>query len=49
MDELYSEKVIEHFMSPHNMHAIENADAEGYYGDPDCGIIWWFLSRLKMR
>ena len=24
-------------MSPRNMHAIENADAEGYYGDPSCG------------
>jgi nitrogen fixation NifU-like protein len=37
MDEFYSEKALEHFMSPRNMHAIEIADAEGYYGDPDCG------------
>jgi len=37
MDEFYSEKALEHFMSPRNMHAIENADAEGYYGDPKCG------------
>ena len=37
MDEFYSDQVMEHFMSPRNMHAIENADAEGYYGDPSCG------------
>jgi nitrogen fixation NifU-like protein len=37
MDEFYNETVMEHFMSPRNMHAIENADAEGYFGDPSCG------------
>jgi nitrogen fixation NifU-like protein len=37
LDEFYSEKVLEHFMSPQNMHAIETADAEGDYGDPECG------------
>ena len=37
MDEFYSDQVIEHFMSPRNMRTIENADAEGYYGDPKCG------------
>lgn len=37
MDEFYSEKALEHFMSPRNMHVIETADAEGDYGDPECG------------
>lgn len=37
MDEFYSEKAIEHFMSPQNVHVIETADAEGEYGDPECG------------
>jgi nitrogen fixation NifU-like protein len=37
MDEFYSEKALEHFMSPKNMHVIETADAEGDYGDPECG------------
>jgi len=37
LDEFYSEKALEHFMSPRNMHVIETADAEGDYGDPECG------------
>lgn len=37
MDDFYTEQAMEHFLSPRNMHAIENADAEGYYGDPSCG------------
>lgn len=37
MNEFYSEKALEHFMSPKNMHVIETADAEGDYGDPECG------------
>lgn len=34
---IYSEKVIEHFMSPQNAHSMPDADAEGSYGDPSCG------------
>jgi nitrogen fixation NifU-like protein len=37
LDDFYSEKALEHFMSPKNMHVIETADAEGDYGDPECG------------
>jgi nitrogen fixation NifU-like protein len=37
LDEFYSEKALEHFMSPKNMHVIETADAEGDYGAPECG------------
>ena len=37
MEEFYTEAAMEHFLSPRNMRAIENADAEGYFGDPGCG------------
>lgn len=33
----YSDKVIEHFMSPRNVGTMPDADAEGVYGDPECG------------
>lgn len=33
----YSVKVIEHFMSPRNVGSMPNADAEGSFGDVDCG------------
>lgn len=34
---MYSEKVIEHFMSPQNARSMPDADAEGSFGDPSCG------------
>lgn len=34
---LYSDKVMEHFMNPHNVGEIENADGTGTYGSPVCG------------
>lgn len=33
----YSYKVIEHFMCPRNVGSMPEADAEGTYGDPNCG------------
>lgn len=33
----YSTKVIEHFMSPHNVGSMVDAHAVGKYGDPNCG------------
>ena len=33
----YSDKVMEHFMNPHNVGEIENADGLGTYGSPVCG------------
>lgn len=33
----YSDKVIEHFMCPRNVGTMPDADAEGTYGDTDCG------------
>lgn len=34
---MYSEKVIEHFMSPRNAGSMPDADGEGTMGDPKCG------------
>lgn len=33
----YSTKVIEHFMSPHNIGSMVDYDGKGTYGDPSCG------------
>ena len=34
---LYNDKVMEHFMNPHNVGQIEDADGIGTYGSPVCG------------
>lgn len=34
---MYSDTVIDHFMSPRNAHTMPDADAEGSVGDPSCG------------
>lgn len=34
---MYSQKVIEHFMSPRNAHSMPDAHAQGHYGDSSCG------------
>ena len=34
---LYNDKVMEHFMNPHNVGVIEDADGIGTYGSPVCG------------
>ena len=34
---MYNDTVMEHFMNPHNVGEIENADGEGIYGSPVCG------------
>jgi len=34
---IYSDKVIEHFMCPQNAYSMPDADAEGSFGDSSCG------------
>ncbi len=34
---LYNDTVMEHFMNPHNVGEIEDADGKGTYGSPVCG------------
>ncbi|MCK4979354.1 MAG: iron-sulfur cluster assembly scaffold protein, partial [Candidatus Delongbacteria bacterium] len=33
----YSQKVLDHFMKPHNVGKLENPDAEATEGSPACG------------
>ena len=35
----YTEKVMQHFMNPHNVGVIENPDGYGKVGNPSCGDI----------
>lgn len=37
MANMYNDKVMDHFMNPHNVGEIENADGVGTYGSPVCG------------
>ena len=39
MANMYNDKVMDHFMNPHNVGEIENADGIGTYGSPVCGAI----------
>jgi len=35
----YSDKVMEHFLSPHNVGKIDSPDGVGHVGNPACGDI----------
>ena len=39
MNQLYSKKVMEHFMNPHNVGEIPDADGIGNVGNPICGDV----------
>ena len=43
----YTEKVLEHFRTPHNVGAIEDADGTGQIGDASCGDV--FLMTIMVR
>ncbi|MBC7341875.1 MAG: iron-sulfur cluster assembly scaffold protein [Clostridia bacterium] len=34
---MYSQKILEHFINPHNVGEIPDADGVGLVGDPSCG------------
>jgi nitrogen fixation NifU-like protein len=44
---IYSDKVMEHFMSPHNVGDIEDADGIGEEGNPVCGDMMTFYIRVN--
>ena len=44
---VYSEKVMEHFMSPRNVGEIENPDGVGEVGNPVCGDMMTFYIKVK--
>jgi nitrogen fixation NifU-like protein len=44
---VYSEKVMQHFMTPHNVGEIEDADGVGEIGNPVCGDMMTFYIKVK--
>ena len=45
--QIYSEKVMEHFMNPRNVGEIENPDGVGEVGNPVCGDMMTFYIKVK--
>jgi len=43
----YSEKVMQHFMTPHNVGEIQDADGKGEIGNPVCGDMMTFYIKVK--
>ena len=44
---LYNDKVMDHFMNPHNVGEIENADGTGTYGRPVCGDMMQITLKIE--
>lgn len=44
---MYSEKVMEHFSSPHNMGELEGANAVGEVGNAKCGDIMRMYLKIE--
>ena len=44
---LYYDKVMDHFMNPHNVGEIENADGTGTYGSPVCGDMMQITLKIE--
>ncbi|MHC4592477.1 MAG: iron-sulfur cluster assembly scaffold protein, partial [Planctomycetota bacterium] len=44
---MYTEKVMEHFSSPHNMGEVENPDGVGQVGNPVCGDVMKITIRVE--
>lgn len=44
---MYSDKVIEHFMSPQNVGSMPDANGEGTFGDPACGDFLTIYIKVK--
>jgi nitrogen fixation NifU-like protein len=43
----YSEKVMDHFMSPRNVGVMENPDGYGKIGNPSCGDIMEIFLKIE--
>jgi len=44
---MYSDKVMEHFMNPHNVGEMETPDGVGEVGNPQCGDIMRIYLRIE--
>ena len=49
MNELYSEKVMEHFRHPKNMGVIKKADAVATVGNPVCGDVMRMFLKIRKK
>jgi len=43
----YTEKVLEHFRTPHNVGVIEDPDGTGQVGDASCGDVFLMFIRVR--
>jgi len=46
-DQPYSEKVMEHFMNPHNVGELDDANGVGTVGNPICGDIMRLFIKVE--
>ena len=44
---MYNDTVMEHFLNPHNVGVIEDADGTGTYGSPVCGDMMQITIKVK--
>lgn len=44
---LFTDQVMDHFMSPRNVGILDDADAEGSCGDPSCGDYLTIYIKIK--
>jgi nitrogen fixation NifU-like protein len=47
MDDMYTEKVKNHFFNPRNVGEIKNADGFGKVGNPKCGDVMAIYIKVK--
>jgi nitrogen fixation NifU-like protein len=47
MQNMYNEKVLEHFKNPHNVGSMENPDGYAEVGSSDCGDTMEMYLRIK--
>ncbi len=47
MNDIYTEKVLDHFRNPRNMGKMENPDGIGKVGNPQCGDIMAMYIKVK--
>ena len=49
MENIYSEKIMDHFRNPRNLGEIENADGVGTVGNPKCGDVMKMYIKVESR
>ncbi|MCX6812197.1 MAG: iron-sulfur cluster assembly scaffold protein [Candidatus Berkelbacteria bacterium] len=49
MENLYSEKIMEHFRNPRNLGEIKGADGVGTVGNPNCGDVMRIFIKVVSR